>query len=249
MMENWSDIQIEVVDRILSGRGSKEDHELLQKWRIQSDVFAKQLEAYNEVHDSLSDQSMQEFLTTLHRVHHRAQPKRRILPLWIRAAAAVLILATAALYFWQPTSWEHLVAQYTPQKVNLSLRVASSEQERIWGQIEDAYNSDNFDVAIPLMKEQLKIYPDNYSLQLYLGQALYYNGLTDQAELEFSSIAQNENVLNSLRDEARWWQAMTLLKKQDKTQLTSILQFLTRSDNSHLADRSRSLLEELDHVD
>jgi len=248
MMEGWTEQQAKTVDRYLMGDYTPQDEELITQWKADSLSFSQELEDYKDVYHSLGDPGMQEYLDVIDRVHRSHQPRRRFLRPWMRAAAAILVIGALAMYLWKPAGWSGLQAQFAPEKEPISLRVASATQEQLLAEIEDSYNAENYSQAISKMDLALQANPEDFTLQLYRGRALYFNGQLEEASMEFESLSNSAAALNSIKDEARWWHALSLLKQERKAEMIPVLKKLSDSDNRSLAEKGRSLLKEIEEI-
>lgn len=216
-MNNWSEIQMEVVDAVLTGQATDQQRQMLGQWKDASPTFTQELELYQEVYNSLHDQDLQTTLDTLNEIHQGQKRQPNSYRFWW-AAASVFILAIAG--WWalsSPASFAEIQQDYAFETDRISLTTASTSEERTRVEAESAYNSGNYRSAIDHLTIALSQNPNDYLIQQFLGQAYYHNGGFTQAANIFQAIRTNKEVLFDIRQRSAEWEIHSMLalgKKQ-----------------------------------
>ena len=140
----------------------------------------------------------------------------------ISAAAAVLILVFAFPALFNATPSYKQFADHRP----LSLQERSTSNDAI-AQIEDAFNSQNFQTAYNGLDAYLQENPQDVSARVYKGISALELDLFTEATNTFSIISEGNSAF---KQTARWYLGLTYLKQKDYSSCRAAL-ILIPEDN------------------
>ena len=144
----------------------------------------------------------------------RPLARRRVVPAWLLAAAAVrLLLAAGWWLFAQPETADpqELYAAYAePYPLSGTTRGATVDSLR--AVFEPRYNAGDYAAALPALSAYLAERPGDGAVRLARGHARLETGQVAAAEADFRLLA-NSNT--AFREEGQWWYALAALKSGD----------------------------------
>ena len=225
---------IEKIDRYLNGELSPEeqlafDNELLKNEELEEEVEllkAARATAYHAGRSSLKKKlnQFEEEIKT---------PVRRIVPFrWLAAAAAVLILLVAGIWFSKngrsDAAHEKLFADHFETYRNpILIRGGEKNSDEYWPSAVNAYAKGDFQTAAELFRQSLNdTLTIGYLAHFYRGVSLLSQPQPD-AELAVSALDSVIVLDNDYRLQAMWYKGLSLLylnKKEEAKHIFSILE-------------------------
>lgn len=251
-MENWSQEQMMIVDKALLGEASESELRQLDLWIKDSPEFSREYDQYKEIHNSLSDQGLQEFMDEFQAQHQsqstKTTPIKSLNWYWIVASIALLV----AIGWWlvPGTNLQDVQAKYAMKNDQINLTTASTDAyDRLMAATEMAYNNGRYEKALILLDSLQAMDSQNLRWELYKGMTLFQTGEFDQARSSLSTLMKNEKALMALREESSYWLALTHLAQGNVQMAKSVIEDWSPTAPASLSAKSRTLLEDLKSLD
>lgn len=171
-----------------------------------------------------------------HSSHKTSTTKVKKFQAW-KYAVAASVLVVVGLFFsqWFGTPVYDDYANY-PQ-ISLTVRGESNQTKM---EAENAFNTQNYQQAIPLFRTLLENNPDNPELQLYLALSLVEQNEFSEADALFNSLT---NQATAYQNQARWFAALSKLKQKDIEQTKALLNQIPQEAEEYT--RAQKLLKKL----
>jgi tetratricopeptide (TPR) repeat protein len=246
---NDQDLQLieAYLDGSLQGAGRKEFEQRLQ----QEEALANQLALHREV-DLRLEAMQKEQLTADWKAHleeHKASGtggKSARLPYRSLAiAATVLVLIAAAWWVFRPVSSAVLADNYWDQSAQFAytdIDRSTDPNTPDANTVRQAYKQfQSGDFALTVQTIQSISQPTD-ELLLLQGAAHFKLGNYQAAQTSFQSVLDQPQSL--VKDEARWYLALVLLKNNDKKAATALLQEIVAKQSWNV-DRAIELLDQI----
>jgi tetratricopeptide (TPR) repeat protein len=232
MMDN-----LEYIDRFFKGELSPEE-KLKFEQRIEEDpAFAEEVAFYagalQATKDELAEEKKKKFREIYQQdKHHIITPKpiRKLWPYMAAAAIVVGILIGAFLLFKSSSSPQQLADNYINEKLKTLPVKMGIEEDSIQTGLH-LYNEEKYDSALQLFETIIQRDTGNYKAKIYMGIVYLRTGNYDKALAYFRQL---ENYHSLLSNPAIFYQALTLLKRNqpgDKQKARQFLQQIVNSDN------------------
>lgn len=158
---------------------------------------------------------------------------RRLFPLIILAAAAALLLFIFNPFTNQITPSQLAVQNFSPYEIETFM--GDDKSDKILKEGKKHYNSGVYALALENFNEYLLANPNDIEVQLTKGCAQFKLEQTDAAIQTFQQI-KNSNA-------AKWYLALTYLKKDDVNKANTILKSLL--NNQQYGNKAETLLKQL----
>lgn len=107
------------------------------------------------------------------------------------------------------------------------------------------YNTGEYQMAAAAMNEILMESPDDIMFPYYLGRTYLKLNQLDSAQIHFKNAENHPTSLHF--EEAEWFYALTLLKKQDISGCKTLIAKICKNQNHYFFDSATLLKEELDN--
>ncbi|MBX2928664.1 MAG: tetratricopeptide repeat protein [Saprospiraceae bacterium] len=185
------------------------DAQLAEDLTLQRDMgaFLRRREHRNALQAQLRDIGRAHFQPEKKEAKTVSISRRRIL--WIGAMAAA---AGLALFLLRPLLFPPSLFDQYAEYPALALAQKSSAGPADWSAAEQAFNSEDYTTAEPVLEQYLAAYPTDMQAQLYLGICKMELDKHTEARQIFGALAQSGE---SFKDYAQWYLALSYLKSGD----------------------------------
>jgi len=159
---------------------------------------------------------------------------RRLIPIAVIAVAASLVF-----FFWpnsKNTNSNLADVYYIPYEFSVS---TMDNEYNILNEAEKAYKTKEYEKALSIFKN----HPGNLRVQIAKGNTEYNLKKYSEAVKTFKKVIQNSNNV-SFKNYAKWYLALTYLKKDDKDQAIKLLGQLPESADFY--KQAQNLIKELE---
>lgn len=230
---NVSQEELESIERFWQGKfADREEGKRLREryandvlWREKADglrLFALAIQE-SELEDRLKD------------FHRHLEAPRSIRPKgwskWAVAACTIGLLFVGILFFFSRTSEEKLFAQFYRPDPGLPTLMGVSDHYEFENAMV-SYKMGNYGEAIEGWRQLLKTYPQNDTLNYFIGSAYLAEGNVESA---VQSLNQVISVPGSVfRSDAYWYSALGQLKMNDRDEAIWALQRTRHPDKERL---------------
>lgn len=156
---------------------------------------------------------------------------------------AVLSLPLIYLFLIKSDANETLFNEYfQPVTIEVKTRGLPPERgEEIQSAIEN-YKNNLFGNAVPVFKEYISEYPEDYEIKLYLGIALLGNNEVEEAKQIFTELKEFDD--NYYSEYSEWYLALTYLDEDNIDKAKEILMNI-QDNNEYFGGSAAKLLKEL----
>ncbi len=215
----------------LSHSLSESERETFEKRLKEEDSFSEAFAIYKETSTFLehkfSDKSEREsFKANLSKISSSqssstkiSAKKVKLLHPWKLAVAASIIVVVGFFYSqWFTTPVYNDYADY-PQ-ISLAVR---GDVNQTAAEAENAFNSQNYQEAIPLFKTLLESQPENLEIQLFLAVSMVEENAFAEADTLFESLIKEPSAY---LNQARWYAALSKLKQKEYKETEVILRLI-----------------------
>lgn len=221
-------------------RDAKQDFEQ----RIMNDPeFAQQVAHYKSIIEGVKDaqmdelqHKMQEWDAEMDNDQTKTRSIFRIDKTYFRAAAALILLAVP-LTIWivtSSTSNQQLFRDYFQPYTDV---VSNRSDENLMNEAIEAYNQEDFQNAIVLLKEQLQKDPESSFASLYLAESLLATNQPAQARDLYLQLKNSE----LFKDLADWRLALIYLQMEEEELLEDQLEQIIKSPGHDYQAMAREL--------
>lgn len=163
--------------------------------------------------------------------------KVKLLHPWKLAVAASIIVIAGLFYSqWFTTPAYNDFADY-PQ-ISLAVR---GDVNQTAADAESAFNSQNYQEAIPSFKSLLETEPQNQEIQLFLAVSLVEENAFAEADVLFESLLKEPSAY---LNQARWYAALSKLKQKEYKQSKAFLQLIPKDAEKYTL--AQKLLKKLE---
>ncbi|MEZ5009840.1 MAG: hypothetical protein R2753_16950 [Chitinophagales bacterium] len=164
----------------------------------------------------------------------------KVRPLWnvFRAAAAVLVLVGCLWFFMKPTGVQQYASSLQHDELLLTQR---GESEKLSLEAENAFNSKEYEAAIPLLIEVDKVNGD-FHIDIALGIAYLETNELDKAYEEFNQVYNSDALI---RDQALWYLAMSDLKSKENSKALDHLKLLRKNYPDFKSEEVKKIISKL----
>ena len=202
-----------------------------------------ELATYKEALEQERYQKLKETLTEIHSEVDRDPKKIRNLWFYL-AAASVLILIGSQLFFNQSLSNQELYDKYVglDELPSFTVRDSDDEIQQQLSKGEQAFDTGNFQEALPIFESALENQKNNRLLYIYLGLTQTELKLYNEAEITFNNLKET-NGQNA--DIALWYQSLLYLEQDDVSKALEGLKTIGLDPNNPYHEEALKLMEDL----
>lgn len=241
---------IEKIERYLNDELQPQEHKDFEK-QLQTDVELKNaLQLYNSIDNTMKEREptgdekkLEKTLQQLNRKYILQEGNLRKVNFkrWLAAAAAVLIIVFAAVYFLSQDrlSAEELYAGFAVH-APLKIQLRGDAADSLAGIAADKFNDKHYYEALPLLQQYLQLQPGDIQLKFAEGVSQLELDNYTEAEKIFSVIAAGKT---GYTEAGGWYLALTALKQKDIPQCRSRLEAIPQT--SSWFTKARELLKKL----
>ena len=243
---NYTDQQVDdyIMDRLVDKEKVVFEEALKSDSNLEDHVASRRLLISGI--EAFHSKKMKQQLKNIHHqnfgesTNNSVKSQRKILP-WISIAAAIALLLGAFLWFNNSTatSDDLFANHFSPYELSFAQR-STSDKELL--QLEDAYNREAFEVAIPLFEKNLQSEKNSPKFLLGLGISRLALHQNEKALKSFDDILKSGDVL--YKDHAIWYAALAYIKMDDYNKAKELLTQLTQDVNSDHYKEAVVLLKE-----
>lgn len=232
----------------LSDSPTESERETFEKRLKEDKAFREAFQLYSETSSFLehkfSDKTEREaFKANLSKISNAQSgntktptKKVKLLHPWKLAVAASIVVVVGFFYsLWFTTPVYSDFADY-PQ-ISLTVRGITNQNA---AQAENAFNSQNYREAIPLLKNLLESEPENREIQLFLAVSLVEENAFAEAEALFDSLLKEPSAY---LNQALWYAALGKLKQKEYDETEAILRLIPEEAEEY--DQAQKLLKKL----
>lgn len=232
----------------LSNSLSESERQLFEKRLNEDKTFEEAFALYNEtsaflIHKFSDKTERAAFKTTLSKISDaqsgttkNAAKKVKMLQPWKLAVAASILVIVGVFYSqWFTTPVYSDFAAY-PQ-ISLAVR---GDINQLAAEAEKAFNSQNYQEAIPLFKSLLEADPQNREIQLFLAVSQVEENAFAKADTLFGSLLKEPSAY---LNQARWYAALSKLKQKEYEKTEAILRLIPQEAEEY--PKAQKLLKKL----
>ncbi len=167
---------------------------------------------------------------------------------YVAAAIVLLLLAIAAIVYWQHTRYDRLyVAFFTAPDADASIllrgELGSPAADPEYLAAMKWYKTGDYAAATPHFDNYLARHPDDFQTRLYAGITVLNSGYPEKAVEELTTVSINDPTLF---DEASWYLALAFLKQKNPDEAVAILKNLSERAEPVFAAKAKQLLERME---
>lgn len=243
-IEQYVEGALQGAERVAFEQELSENAELAAATRLYADMYAILSRAQQ---DSASEVALRQMLAQKGKTHFAPQPAKVFRLNWkkrlagIAAAGLSLFLVIRFLLLSPSLSTSKILAQtYTIPK-EISVTRAGGSDNLLEGKAVSLYNDKKYEKAIPLLDSCLAADSTDTRLLLAKGIALFKTEKNEFANAIFTQIADGGSARSN---EARFWQALVLVKQEQRPAAIALLKTLLSEDPRNA--NARQLLDDLD---
>ncbi len=238
----------EKIEAYLQGRMSVEEKEQFQQQLNQDPGLQKIMEEQLALTNAIETEGLKNKLNSIydhqfgtHKQKGNVIFLKRFRPILAAASVALLVLAAWLIFRNTEQPNEQLFSQYYERPAGLPTTLGIQTNEAFSeGMIE--YKLGNFSEAQQFWLPLLAQFPENDTLQFYLGINYLELSQLDSADNYLNKVAEKEE--SKLRMNAKWYSSLVQLRQEKKDEAFSTLSEIALDTNPFQAQAS-ALLEEL----
>jgi len=208
----------ELIEKYWAGDLIGEELKAFKKQMQENPEFAEEVNLYKEIEKSIAHRirhkkEESELRTTLNKLQkgqNTTAKKSKVIPLmgyrkWLVAAS---IAAIVGIFIWQDKT-----PTYADFDINETMEVSvRGETNRILEEVQDDFNTGNFEEFNRQFCKIDDYYSDNPEVQLFYGISLMKTDQYNMAYKVFSKIADGDSLF---KHKAHWYLALNALKQND----------------------------------
>lgn len=210
--------------------------------------FDEKVEDYLLIFGEVEDKGVHDFMTTLKEweADHAPKAESRELQPYLKYAAIIFLLILPLGLWWfgqssSPSNTELYIAYFEPYEDVITTRSGSQDSLLMIGMT--AYNSKNYDDAIPPLSSFVKQNVNSFAGMTYL--AICYLE-TDKASKAIPLLENtNQNAEGLFQEVAEWYLALAYLKEGKFQSSKGILTNIQNQEDHLYFDQAKILLEKI----
>ena len=243
--------KVELIDRYFEGSLSKEEILVVEELLRSDEEFKKEFEFHQSTKEAITQNKRLELKAVLMDLEQQIQveEKNKIIPIWkfwIKIAASIVIIGALAYTFFQVLNTDDTKPSDTflsyydpyPNVVSPITRGEEINPADLEKSAFIAYESKNFQLADSLFTQVLPYHREYISF--YKGISKFELGQYDSAAKYFDNYLYSDGT--QLRDQAKWYMALSYLVKGDTLKGKEELIRLRKSSGYKLDEVERILL-------